>query len=134
MTLTSQQVRQLLDQAVASATQMELQVCVAVVDSGANPLGFLRMDEAFLGSSDVAQRKARTAVLFRCPTDAFGKVIEQEKLLGMSGSNQGLCAFGGGLPILHNGQLLGGIGISGATAEQDQQIAAAALATLFQRQ
>lgn len=124
--LTHQQVRNLIDTAVSSAEEMNLKVCIAIADSGANIQGFLRMNGAFLGSADVSQRKARTSVLFQCPTDAFGNVIEQEQLIGMDLSNGGLCAFGGGVPVYENEQFIGAIGVSGATAEQDAHIAWAA--------
>ncbi|MDO6805857.1 heme-binding protein, partial [Wenyingzhuangia sp. 1_MG-2023] len=95
-----------------------------------NQVAFLRMDKAFLGSTEVSQRKARTAVLFQCPTDVFGQVIEQEKLLGMDQIDGGLMAFGGGLPILVNGELIGAVGVSGATAKQDKAIATTAITAL----
>ncbi|MDP2548803.1 MULTISPECIES: heme-binding protein [unclassified Oceanobacter] len=129
--INCQQARQMLDDAVKQAEDMGLNVCISVVDSGANQVAFLRMDKAFLGSTEVSQRKARTAVLFQCPTDVFGQVIEQEKLLGMDQIDGGLMAFGGGLPILVNGELIGAVGVSGATAKQDKAIATTAITALL---
>lgn len=128
--LNQQQVRQVIDRAVEKAEDMGLRICVAVADTGANVQGFLRMDKAFLGSAEVSQRKAKTSVYFQCPSDVFGQVIDQEKLIGMDLSNGGLMAFAGGLPIKVEEELLGGIGISGATAAQDKEIAEYAIAFL----
>ena len=131
--LTSQQVRQILDRAVEKAESMNLKICVAVADSGANVQGFLRMEKSFLGSADVSQRKAKTAVYFQCPTDVFGGIIDQEKLIGMDQVGGGLMAFGGGLPMLVNDELIGGVAVSGATAEEDKEIAAYAIAPQVSR-
>jgi uncharacterized protein GlcG (DUF336 family) len=130
--INCKQAREILDRAVEKAESMDLRICVAVADSGANIVGFLRMDRAFLGSADVSQRKAKTAVLFQCPTDVFGTVIEQEKLIGMDQVGGGLMAFGGGLPMMINGELIGAVGVSGATAAQDKEVAAYAMAAVME--
>ncbi len=128
--LTHLQIRQMLDAALAYADEHALAVAVSIVDSGAHLCGFQRSDKVSLGPIDVSQKKARTAVLFRCNSREFGSLIASEGLSGMEHTNGGLAAFGGGLPIVLNGEVAGGIGVSGATAEQDEAIARYAIQSL----
>jgi uncharacterized protein GlcG (DUF336 family) len=99
---------------------------IAVVDSGANLVAFLRMDHAMLGSADIAIRKARTAVLFRMATEALGDIAQPgQPLYGIEGTNGGLVLFGGGVPIADaSGAVLGAVGVSGASVEIDTMLAA----------
>lgn len=121
--LTSETANALIALAINKAKELDIKVCIAVCDAGAHLTAFYRMDGAFLGSIDVAQGKARTAVLFPFPTEQFGEVIRSQQLTGMELSNQGLVAFAGGLPIIANDKTIGAIGISGGSAEQDAEIA-----------
>jgi uncharacterized protein GlcG (DUF336 family) len=98
-------------------------ICIAVVDDGAHLKAFLRMDGAFPGAVDVAQGKARTSALFPMESGDFGRMIADERLLGMAQSNGGLMGFDGGVPVLDGTAQVGAVGVSGATAEQDRQIA-----------
>ncbi len=117
------QVDGILSRARDKAGQLGVGVCIALVDSGAHLLAFLRTDGAILGAVDVAQRKARTAVLFPGDTADFGRLVADEKLLGMELSNGGIVGFAGGVPVYAGDELIGAIGVSGATAEQDLEIA-----------
>jgi len=117
----------ILSRARSIAKSLNVAVNIAVVDSGTNLLSFYRMNGAIMGSIDVALRKAKTAVLFPMPTENLGKLILEEGLASLELSNDGLILFAGGEPLIRNGVLLGGIGVSGATAEQDKQIATAAV-------
>jgi len=121
----------LLAAAQSKAAELGVAVCIAVVDDGAILKGFVRMDGAFLGSTDVAIGKARTSCLFPLATGQFGQLVRAEQLTGMELSNGGLVCFPGGQPILLGDHLLGAIGVSGATAEQDEAIANHALAALL---
>ena len=112
---------------------MNLAVAIAVVDEAGHLCGFQRSDGVILGPVDVSQRKARTAVLFKCSSAEFGVLIEKDKLTGMELSNGGLAAFGGGLPIQRNGTVIGAIGVSGASAQQDEDIARAAIQNITDR-
>lgn len=125
--LSSQTARQLVSAAEDKAQQMGINVSVAVVDSGAHLLEFRRMDRAILGSADVAHKKARTSALFPMPTGDFGALIRDAPLTGMELSNGFLTPFPGGLPIRQKSDVLGAIGISGGSAEQDLEIANYAL-------
>ena len=98
---------------------------IAVVDAGANLVAFLRMDNALLGSADVAIGKARTAALFRMTTDALGSLAQPgQPLYGIEATNGGLVLFGGGAPVLDEaGAVIGAVGVSGSTVEIDTMLA-----------
>jgi uncharacterized protein GlcG (DUF336 family) len=109
------------------AIKIETQMCIAVVDSGANLKAFLRMDDAWVGSIDIAIKKAKTAVFFGMPTGEIGKLSQPGKpLYAIEHSNDGLITFPGGLPIVdEDGVLVGAIGVSGSTVENDHAVAQA---------
>jgi uncharacterized protein GlcG (DUF336 family) len=97
---------------------------IAVVDSAAHLVAFLRMDNAMLGSADVAIRKARTAVLFSMSTEALGELARPgQPLYGIENTNGGLVLFGGGAPIKDAGAVVGAIGVSGSSVEIDTMLA-----------
>lgn len=104
---------------------------IAIVDSGANLKAFRRMDGAWLGSIDIACKKAKTARLFDMPTGSIGEVSQPgESLFNIEHSNDGLITFPGGLPITsHDGTVIGAVGVSGSSVENDQLVAQAAVAT-----
>jgi uncharacterized protein GlcG (DUF336 family) len=107
-------------------------MCIAVVDSGANLKAFMRMDNAWVGSIDIAIKKATTACFFGMETGALGQLSQPGKpLYGIEHSNDGLITFPGGLPIVDaDGELMGAIGVSGSTVENDHEVAAAGVAVL----
>ncbi|MFM0739578.1 heme-binding protein [Paraburkholderia xenovorans] len=100
-------------------------VSVTIVDAAAYPLSFARMDGCFLGAIDVANRKARTAALFRANSDEVGANFRPgAPAFSLENTNGGLVGFGGGVVLRDaNGHIVGAIGVSGATMEQDQEIA-----------
>lgn len=104
---------------------------IAVVDAGANLIVFSRMDRAFLGSADIATRKARFAANFPFTTRfaeelIYGKDGKPGALPGF-GETPGVIAYAGGLPIMAAGTHVGGIGVSGGSPDEDEQCAAAGL-------
>lgn len=117
--------------AARHAEEAGLSVNIAVVDAGGNLAAFLRMHGAFLQSIDIAIDKAYTAASFGFPTSRWGAVLGDDELLRL-GLNQRprLVLFGGGLPIVEAGARIGGIGVSGGSAEQDERCAAAGLAAI----
>jgi uncharacterized protein GlcG (DUF336 family) len=114
------------------ALELKTQMCIAIVDSGANLKGFLRMDDAWVGSIDIAIKKAKTAVFFGMPTGAIGKLSQPGgSLYGIEHSNEGLITFPGGLPIVdEHGVLVGAIGVSGSSVENDDAVAKAGVDVL----
>ena len=119
--------QQIIHRATLKAAELGVSACIALVDAGAHLKSFHRMDGAILGAVDVAQRKARTSVLFRAESGDFGQLVIEQQLLGMELSNGGLAGFHGGLPIYDDGLLIGALGVSGGSAEQDREIARAAV-------
>lgn len=117
--------------AVAKAREIGVRINVAVCDSAGNLAAFLRMPGAFVQSIDIAIDKAYTAAGFGFPTGAWMQVVEGNEgmKLGFSARPR-LVVFGGGLPIRINDQLVGGVGVSGASEAQDEDCARAALAAL----
>lgn len=130
--LTLEMAKKMIDACEAKAKQEGWKMNIAVVDSGANLIAFERMDGAFLGSIQVAQRKAMTSANFPFSTRqfselAFGKEGKPGALPGIA-NFPGIVTFAGGLPITTGSKVqIGGIGVSGASADQDEQCAQAGL-------
>ena len=100
-----------------------------MVDAGANLKAFVRMDGAWLGSIDIAIKKAKTARFFDMPTGEIGKLSQPGgALYNIEHSNGGLISFPGGIPIKNgNGDVIGAIGVSGSTVEDDHVVAEAGI-------
>jgi uncharacterized protein GlcG (DUF336 family) len=114
------------------ATELGTKMCIAVVDSGANLKAFYRMDDAWVGSIDIAIKKAKTAVYFGMPTGQIGKLSQPGgPLFGIEHSNEGLITFPGGLPIVDKeGVLVGALGVSGSSVENDHAVAQAGVSVV----
>lgn len=127
MHVTMEQAQKAIEAARKKAAKIDTQMCIAIVDSGANLKAFLRMDDAWVGSIDIAIKKAKTAVFFGMPTGEIGKLSQPgESLFGIEHSNEGLITFPGGLPIVDDeGVLIGAIGVSGSAVENDHKVAEA---------
>jgi uncharacterized protein GlcG (DUF336 family) len=130
MQITSNQAESLIKAAQAKAADIGIAVSIVVLDNAGHLKGFSRMDGAWLGSIDVAMKKARTSVLFEAETQDFGEVCKPgAQASGLERTNDGLITFAGGIPVkAADGQLIGAIGISGGQVAQDFAIARAALA------
>jgi uncharacterized protein GlcG (DUF336 family) len=126
-TISTERADEIIRRACARAEAIGMAACIAVVDAGAHLKAFRRMDGAFAGAVDVSQRKARTSALFLLPSGDFGRVIAEHRLTGMELANGGLAAFHGGLPIMEGEVLVGAVGVSGGSAEQDLDVARHAL-------
>jgi glc operon protein GlcG len=127
-TLTLAAAKKMADAALAEAAKNNWNVIVAILDDGGNPILLQRMDGAQLGSIDVAQAKARTALRFRRPSKAFADAVASGNTAIMT--LPGVLPIQGGLPIEVDGKVIGSIGVSGATSEQDEQCARAGIAAL----
>lgn len=127
--VTAEMAECVVSAAVARAEALGARMNIAVVDSGANLKAFVRMDGAWLGSIDIACRKAKTARYFDMPTGQLGELSQPGRpLFNIEHSNGGLISFPGGLPItLGDGSVIGAIGVSGSTVENDQAVAQAGL-------
>jgi len=127
MHVTYEQAQQAVEAAIAKAKQLGTQMCIAVVDSGADLKAFVRMDDAWVGSVDIAIKKAKTACFFGMPTGQIGKLSQPGgPLYGIEHSNDGLITFPGGVPVVNkDGVLIGAIGVSGSSVENDDLVAKA---------
>jgi uncharacterized protein GlcG (DUF336 family) len=119
--------RQVVTAAIEKAQGIGAKMNIAVVDAGANLKAFARMDGAFIGSIDVAVKKAKTARYFDMPTGELGKLSQPGgPLYLIEVSNNGLITFPGGIPLKNaRGEIVGGIGVSGSTVENDHSVAEA---------
>jgi glc operon protein GlcG len=119
----------LIQAATAEATKKGWPMNIAVVDSGANLVAFLRMDGALLGSIAVSQHKARASVKFRRPTRALEDAVQKfdfKYLLSLDD----VIASRGGIPLIEDGKIIGAIGCSGGTGSQDEAVCTAAAAII----
>ncbi len=114
------------------ATDLGTKMDIAVVDSGANLKAFARMDDAWLGSVDISMRKARTARYFDMPSGDIGALSQPGgPLYNIEHSNGGLISFPGGVLIKNKaGQIIGAIGVSGSSVENDDAVARAGAAAV----
>jgi uncharacterized protein GlcG (DUF336 family) len=129
-TVTLDTAHAVLDAARAKATEIGVPMNIAVVDQGGNLVAFARMDDAWLGSIDIAQNKAYTARAFDMPTRDLAPLAQPgAPLYGIEASNDGrLIVFAGGIPLTSGGRISGAIGVSGGSVEQDQEVAEAGVA------
>lgn len=119
--------------AVAHAQKLGIRINVAVTDAGGSLMAFLRMNGAFLHSIDIAIDKAYTAAGFGFSTSQWSQILAGDEALRLGIVHRPrLVVFGGGLPITEDGELIGGIGVSGGSAEQDEACARAGLEALCQ--
>ena len=105
---------------------------IAVVDAGGNLAAFARMDGGWSGSIDIAKNKASTARAFDMTTEALGGISQPgEMCYGIHASNDlRVIIFGGGIPLMKNGNIVGAVGVSGGTVPQDIEVAEAGVAAL----
>ena len=120
--------------AVEESKKLNAKMNIAIVDVGANLVYFVRMDKSYLGSVDISIRKAKTSVMFQRPTGDLGKISQPgSPVYGIEHSNQGIITFPGGIPIYDNqGELMGGIGVSGSSVENDHKVAEAGIEAIKQ--
>lgn len=125
--LNHEQALKIILEAKKQAENMTVSVNIAIVDAGANLKAFIRMDESFLGSIDVSIKKAKTARYFNIDTGKLGELTQPGGIIyNIEHSNGGLITFPGGIPIKNkDGKIIGAIGVSGGTIEQDRTIAIA---------
>jgi uncharacterized protein GlcG (DUF336 family) len=130
--ITLEQAQAAVAAAQAKAKELGLKMNIAVVDAGANLKAFARMDGAWLGSADISQKKAKTARYFDMPTGEIGKLSQPGgSLYNIEHSNGGLITFPGGVPITNaQGEVIGGIGVSGSFVENDHLVASTGAAAV----
>lgn len=132
MNITLSIAEKLIAAAKGKAVSLDTKMNIAVVDAGANLVAFVRMDGAWLGSLDIAIKKAKTARFFDMNTGAIGELSQPGgSLYNIEHSNNGLITFPGGIPLKNAvGEVIGAIGVSGSTVENDHAVAEAGVSAL----
>lgn len=126
MNITLQQAEEIVRAAKEKAVQIKVPMNIAVVDRGGNLVAFVRMDGAWLGSKDIAIKKAQTANYFDMDSEELGKLSQPGKpLYGIEVSNGGLISFGGGVLLKSGSEVIGAIGVSGGQVPEDIKVAEA---------
>ena len=130
--ITLENARSAVSAALAKSSEIGVKMNIALVDAGANLKAFARMDGAWLGSIDIAIKKARTARFFDMPTGEIGNLSQPGgPLFNIEHSNDGLITFPGGVPLRNAaGEIIGAIGVSGSTVKNDHLVAESGAATM----
>jgi uncharacterized protein GlcG (DUF336 family) len=125
MNITLEQAQTAIETAIRKSEELGVKMNIAVVDSGANLTAFVRMDDAWLGSADIAVKKAKTARYFDMDSGEIGKLSQPgHPLFNIEHSNMGLITFPGGVLIKEaNGEIIGAVGVSGSSVEDDHEVA-----------
>ena len=128
--ITADAAKTLAAPAIAEAMKNKWMMAVAIVDTHGELVYFERMDDVQMGSVDIAIAKARSAARFKRPTKVFQEGLaaggDGLRLLGL----QGAVPVEGGVPLMHDGKIVGAIGASGGTSQQDGVVAAAGAGAL----
>jgi len=131
LSISEEMADKIINEAIKKAKELGVNVSIAIVDDGGNLKAFKRMDNAPLLTIEIAIDKAWTAVSFGIPTHEWYNMLKDNPPLAMGFPKvPRLIVFGGGFPIVHKGQVIGGIGVSGGSSEQDMEIAKHALRTV----
>jgi uncharacterized protein GlcG (DUF336 family) len=125
MNITLKEAQKLIDKGIEKAKGLDTKMNLAVVDAGANLVAFARMDGAWLGSKDIAIKKAKTARYFDMDSGEIGKLSQPGKpLFNIEHSNDGLITFPGGVLVTNkDGEIIGAVGVSGSTVDNDHAVA-----------
>jgi uncharacterized protein GlcG (DUF336 family) len=112
---------ELIDSAKAKAKEIGVPMVIAVVDAGGNLVALQRMDQALLVSLDIAVNKAYSAVAVKVPTHVLAEVAQPgQPLFGIHNTDKGrIVIFGGGFPLSQGNEIIGGVGVSGGSVDQD---------------
>jgi len=121
--------KELIAGAEKEAKNIGVSMVISVVDEGGNLIAVHRMDDAWLASIEIAQNKAWTSVALKMPTANLAEAtVPAAELYGLNTTNNGrLVVFGGGIPLVVDGKVIGAVGVSGSTVPQDVQVAEAAV-------
>jgi uncharacterized protein GlcG (DUF336 family) len=127
MSITLAQAETMIAAAKEKSVALDTKMNIAVVDAGANLVAFARMDGAWLGSLDISIKKAKTARFFDMNTGIIGELSQPGgPLFNIEHSNGGLISFPGGVPVKNAaGEVIGAIGVSGSSVENDHAVAEA---------
>ena len=127
--LTLDLAKEIIAGAEEEAKKIGVSMVISVVDEGGNLIAVHRMDDAWLASIDIAQNKAWTSVALKMPSaNLADATVPAAELYGLNTTNNGrLVVFGGGIPLVNDGKVVGAVGVSGSTVPHDVQVAEAAV-------
>ncbi len=130
MSIDLAQARKIIAAAEKKASQIKQPMNIAVVDAGGNLVAHVRMDDAWIGSIDISINKAFTSRAFDITTKDLGDNSQPgQQFFGIHASNDGrIMIFAGGIPLKKDGKVVGAIGVSGGSGEQDHSVAEAGVA------
>jgi len=115
---------QLINKAIEEATKQNFAIVASVVNKEGILIALKKMDQAVTGPVEVSIKKARTAALFGFDSKAFGEIAQPgQAIYSIEHTNGGLISFGGGITLKQNGEIIGALGVAGASIEADEQIA-----------
>jgi glc operon protein GlcG len=129
--ISSQEAIKMLGHAIVEAGKINKHIAIAVCGPEGELIAFLRMDGASPAASVIAQNKAYTAARDRKSTKLMGEFMNDHKRPPAFWGDQGITGFGGGVPVVQEGKVIGGIGISGLSEEEDERIAYAAIVSVY---
>ena len=121
--MTQNQVSRIITNTMKLANESEIEIAVSVVDKGGHLIGFMRTENCSFAAIEVSKMKASTSCAFAMPTDTIGKLVQTDPFMKDAfESFKEIFYFGGGVPILFDNKIIGGIGVSGVNPMQDKQI------------
>ena len=128
--LTLEAAERVIEASKKKAEEIGVAMCVAVHDGGANLVAFVRMDGSLLAASEIAHKKAETTVGFQMATRDLTQMVQPgAPLYGIESVGGRVVVFGGGVPVTdEDGRVVGGVGVSGGSPEQDHDVAVAGAA------
>ena len=128
MSVTLADAKRMIDAGEKKAVEIGQPMNIAVADAGGNIVAHVRMDGAWLGSIDISQKKAYTSRAFDIATKDLAEHSQSGKqFFGIHASNNGkIMIFAGGVPLKKDGQVVGAVGVSGGSGDQDHSVAEAA--------
>ncbi|MBK5279897.1 MAG: heme-binding protein [Bacteroidia bacterium] len=129
--VSSSEAMQLIQHVVKESEKINKVVAVAVTGPEGELISFLRMDGVNAASSVISQNKAYTAARDRKSTREMGKYMREKESPPAFWGDKGITGFGGGFPISQNGRVIGGIGVSGLSQDEDERIAMAAIKSVY---
>ena len=121
----------MIETVIQEAEKINKHVAVAVCGPEGELISFLRMDRASSAASVIAHNKAYTAARDRKTTREMGEFMNNNKRPPAFWGDKGITGFGGGVPVVHDGLVIGGIGVSGLSEEEDERIAVTAIQNIF---
>jgi uncharacterized protein GlcG (DUF336 family) len=128
--ISLEEAQSVIQAAMEKAKEIGQPMNVAIVDNGRDLKAFVRMEDAWLGSIDIAINKAFTSASFLMPTQDLAEMTQPgQPLYGLETTNNGrVVNFAGGIPLMRDEEVAGAIGVSGGTVDQDQEVAQAGVA------